>query len=251
MIVGETKRMEIRKGLVIHPGTAWGKAHIWVPAEDQQLRFDLQVNQIELLQRALERSTRDLEETISSAHVLYPDAISIIFEAHKLMANDPLLLEEAFGRIEAGENAYEAYGWAAQDIISRFRKLDNEYMRNRIVDIEDATDRVLSAITETAYERALQFGDPRILIIPKMKPSILVNCHPDSIPGFVSAEGAYDQHSGTIARTKDLPGLVVPDILRLVRDGDPILVDGDHGTVYINPTDEVLKRLLPETTVKP
>lgn len=249
--MGEAKTMEIRKGLVIHPGTAWGKAHIWAPADDQPLRFDLHVNQKELLRRALDRSTHDLEETISSAEVLYPESVSAIFEAHKLMANDPLLLEEAFQRIDAGENAYQAYGWAAQDIIARFRKLDSEYMRNRIVDIEDATDRVLSAITETAYEHALRFSEPRILVIPKMKPSILINCHPDSIPGFVSAEGAYDQHSGTIARTKDLPGVVVPDILRFVRDGDGILVDGDNGMVYINPTEEVLSRLLPETTVKP
>lgn len=249
--MGEVKTMEIRKGLVIHPGIAWGKAHIWAPADDQPLCFDLHVNQKELLQRALDRSTRDLEETISSAEILYPETISVIFEAHKLMANDPLLLEEAFERIEAGENAYQAYGWAAQDIISRFRKLDNEYMRNRIVDIEDATDRVLSAITETAYERALRFPEPRILVIPKMKPSILINCHPDSIPGFVSAEGAYDQHSGTIARTKDLPGVVVPDILRFVRDGDGVLVDGNSGMVYLNPTEEVLSRLLSETTVKP
>lgn len=243
--------MEIRNGLVIHPGLALGKAHIWVSSEEHPFYFDLQVNQKDLLEQALKKSTVDLEETISSAQILYPDSVSIIFEAHKLMANDPLLLEEAFRHISDGKSAYEAYRKAAKDIIARFQKLENTYMRNRIVDIEDATDRVLSAISDKEYEHALQFPEPRILILPKMKPSILVNCHPKSIAGFISAEGAYDQHSGHIARAKDLPGMVVWDVLKWVRNDALILMDADHGKIYLNPTPELIGELVKEKTVKP
>jgi phosphoenolpyruvate-protein kinase (PTS system EI component) len=243
--------MEILNGLVIQPGIALGKAHIWISSDEHPFYFDLQVNQKELLEQALKKSTLDLEETISSAQVLYPDSVALVFEAHKLMVNDPLLLEDAFRLVAEGKSAYDAYRQAAQTIIARFERIDNPYMRNRIVDIEDATDRVLSSISDKEYEHALRFPEPRILIIPKMKPSILVNCHPDSIAGFVSAEGAYDQHSGHIARTKTLPGMVSCDILKKIRQGDWILLDADQGKIYLHPTPEKIHEVNQEKSVKP
>jgi phosphoenolpyruvate-protein kinase (PTS system EI component) len=106
--MGETS-MEILNGLVIQPGIALGKAHIWISSDEHPFYFDLQVNQKELLMQALKKSTLDLEETIASAQILYPDSVAIIFEAHKLMANDPLLLEEAFLLISQGKSAYESH----------------------------------------------------------------------------------------------------------------------------------------------
>jgi phosphotransferase system enzyme I (PtsI) len=135
-------------------------------------------------------------------------------------------------------------------IIARFETLNNTYMRNRIVDIEDATDRVLSAISDKEYEHALQFPEPKILLLQKMKPSILVNCHSDSIAGFISAEGAYDQHSGHIARTKNLPGMVSGDILHKTRQNDWVLLDADRGKIYLDPSFEQIGRILQEKSVK-
>ncbi|HOW38235.1 MAG TPA: phosphoenolpyruvate-utilizing N-terminal domain-containing protein [Bacillota bacterium] len=243
--------MEILNGLVIQPGIALGKAHIWISSEEHPFYFDLQVNQKELLEQSLKKSTVDLEETISSAQILYPDSVALVFEAHKLMVNDPLLLEDAFRLIAEGKSAYEAYRQAAKTIIAQFETIDNTYMRNRIVDIEDATDRVLSSISDKEYEHALRFSEPRILIIPKMKPSILVNCHPDSIAGFVSAEGAYDQHSGNIARTKTLPGMVSFDITKKVRQDDLVLLDANRGKIFINPTPALIREISREKLVKP
>jgi phosphoenolpyruvate-protein kinase (PTS system EI component) len=156
------------------------------------------------------------------------------------MVNDPILLEDAIEMISNGKSAYEAYRMAAQNIIALFQQMNNTYMKNRIVDIEDATDRVLSAILDVQYERALQFEEPRILILPKMKPSVLLNCHAPSVIGFVSAEGAYDQHSALIARTKGLPGLIVNSILEHIHENDLVLLDANSGVIYIHPTDELI-----------
>jgi len=243
--------MEILKGLAIHPGIVMGKAYIWLPTPEKERQFDLFINQKDLLQNALRKSTSELEETIASANALHSERIQIIFEAHKLMVNDPTLLEIAERLMEKGVTAYEAYQKAAEDIISRFKKLDSAYMRDRIVDIEDATDRVLSAISDTEYEQALSFPEPRILILSKMKPSILMNCHQPSVLGFVSAEGAYDQHSAFIARSKDLPGLVVKDVLSFVKNGDFVVLDADHGALYFQPEEEMIDENWIEKTVKP
>jgi len=246
----DVKRMDILKGLVINPGMVLGKAHIWSAPDEKTPQFDLYINQKEILSRALLRSTKELEETIASSSALYSDAVSVIFQAHKLMANDPLLLEDAVARIAAGDNAYHAYKKAAEKVIAQFQTMTNQYMKNRIVDIEDATDRVLAAIVDTEYEQALTFPEPRILILAKMKPSILYHCQKPSVIGFVSAEGAYDQHSGLIARTFDIPGLIVKEIKEKVQTNDWILLDANKGEIYINPTDEIIKMFQEGKTVK-
>jgi phosphoenolpyruvate-protein phosphotransferase (PTS system enzyme I) len=240
--------MEWHKGLIINPGVVLGKASIWVPTDEPAAPFDLFINQREVLTKALLHSTAELESAIASSNALYSDVVSVIFEAHKLMVNDPILLEDALAFIDSGYSAYESYRLAAQKVITHFMKLENEYMKNRIVDIEDATDRVLAAILDVQYEQALQFSEPRILILPKMKPSVLLNCHAPSVVGFVSAQGAYDQHSALIARTKDLPGLIVNDILTHVKDNDLVLLDADHGIVYLHPTEEAIQTIIKRKT---
>jgi len=242
--------MDTLKGLVINPGMVLGKAHIWSAPDEKTPQFDLYINQKEILSRALLRSTKELEETIASSSALYNDTVSVIFQAHKLMANDPLLLEDAEARIAAGDSAYHAYKKAAEKVISQFQTMTNQYMKNRIVDIEDATDRVLAAIVDTEYEKALTFLEPRILILSKMKPSILYHCQKPSVIGFISAEGAYDQHSGLIARTFDLPGLIVKEIKEKVQPDDWILLDADHGVLILNPTEEIIKKYHEGKTVK-
>jgi phosphoenolpyruvate-protein kinase (PTS system EI component) len=235
--------METIKGLVIHKGVVLGKATLWNPEEGQTPTFDLYINQKEVLFKALFRSTEELEATIAESNAMYSDIVSGIFEAHKLMANDPLLIEETIRLIEGGNNAYSAYQKATQKIIGQFQKMTNSYMRNRVVDIEDATDRVLAAIMNTEYEHALSFSEPRILILKKMKPSILYNCHQPAVVGFLAEEGNYDQHSALIARTKDLPGLIVPGALKFIHQDDKLLLDADNGMVYVSPSEEMIGRI--------
>lgn len=246
----DVSRMDAFKGLIINSGSVLGKAHIWTAPDVIIPRFDLYINQKEVLSKALIRSTKELEETISSSSALFSDTVSVIFQAHKLMANDPLLLEDAYQRIEQGESAYSAYKNAAGKVIAQFQTMTNQYMKNRIIDIEDATDRVLSAIVDTVYEQALVFPEPRILILDKMKPSVLYNSRKPSVIGFVSAEGAYDQHSGLIARAFDLPGLIVKNVKKIVREDDLLLIDAYEGVLYVNPTAEEIAAIQNRKTVK-
>jgi phosphoenolpyruvate-protein kinase (PTS system EI component) len=68
-----------------------------------------------------------------------------------------------------------------------------------------------------------------------MRPSVIRNCHKPHIVGFVAEYGAYDQHSSMIARTKELPGIIVPGALKSLKDGDFVTIDGSAGTVTILP----------------
>jgi len=237
--------MQPIKGLIIHHGKALAKAYIVSNNNEYNNIKNALINQKKVLEEALRLSTNKLQQQITNDLNQYSDTVKMIFEAHKLMVNDPLLLEAAYALIDGGASAYEAYRQATKNIIEQFRFLQSDYMRNRIVDIEDATDRVLSTIIDTEYAHEFQFEEPRIVVMDKTKPSLVVNCHKPYVVGIVGKEGAYNQHSSMIAREFDLPGLIVGVAANQIRNGDLLLLDAEHGTLYINPTAELIAAVDP------
>lgn len=227
--------MHVMKGYGVTRGTGSGRVFLYRPTDEKEPAFDLYINQKEALEKAIERSVADLEKDVAESRKTDGDTVRMVFEAHKLMVNDPLLVDAAFALIENGATAYQAYKTASERIVSQFRILTNEYMRNRVIDIIDATDRVLHALIAAEYEREFNFSEPHIIVMDQMRPSVIRNCHKPHIVGFIAESGAYDQHSTMIARTKDLPGVIVPEITKSLHDGDYVTIDGTNGTVVIDP----------------
>lgn len=238
--------MEQISGSIINRGIAFGHVYILREKQRQPHHNNGRIDPLDVLMKALSNSAEQLDQLARITHYEMNEGISIIFEAHKLMISDPLILERAKALIEHGFGAYEAYRQAANEVIETFEKLDNDYMKNRIIDIEDAAERVLSAIENVQYEIELRFPTPHILVLEKMKPSVLINCDRDSISGIVSASGSYNQHSGTIVRMKDIPTLVVPHILDQIQENDLALIDAEQGLLYRNPTLDFVNELLKE-----
>ncbi len=227
--------MTTYKGTTINQGLAFGRVYKLVKITEDIDNTVENIDQAAVLDMALAKSTEKLEEQVRTANMLYSDAVSIIFEAHKLMANDPLIVNRAKELIHQNHNAYDSYREAADEVIEEFSRMDSDYIRNRIIDIEDAVDRVLAAIEDLKYEIALNFENPRILVVDKLKPSLTLSLEKTSIIGVISETGSYNQHSGTILRTKDIPTIVIRGCMRLLDDQDTVLLDASEGALYVNP----------------
>jgi len=233
-------------GNVINRGIAYGRVYKRFENEIINTPQSHHIDQMDVLMTALSNSAQQLDELARITHYELSEGVSIIFEAHKLMINDPMILERAKALIAQNHSAYNAYRTASDEVIGVFEKLDNDYMKNRIIDIEDAAERVLSAIENVQYGFELKFPSPRILLLEKMKPSVLVNCHKDSILGIVSASGSYNQHSGTIVRIKDIPTLVIKGVMEAIHEKDRVLIDAVRGVLYRNPSMDFVNKLMKE-----
>ncbi|MFH0992813.1 MAG: phosphoenolpyruvate-utilizing N-terminal domain-containing protein [bacterium] len=227
--------MRVLYGAGMHRGSASGIVYKYVTDLDGEPVFDLLINQKEVLKTALVQSTKDLEEAVIAVGPTMDDTIRMIFEAHKLMVNDPILLDAAFAAIETGQSAYQAYQTAAQAIIKHFQTLKNDYMRNRVIDIIDATDRVLHAIVSAEYKQEFRFPETRILVMDQMRPSVILNCQKPFIGGLIAETGSIDQHSALIARSKGLPTVIFSQAMATLHNGDFVTIDGDAGTITVAP----------------
>jgi phosphoenolpyruvate-protein kinase (PTS system EI component) len=106
-------------------------------------------------------------------------------------------------------------------------------MLGRIVDIIDATDHVKVVLKDIIQERIVNFDEPTILILRNLKPSIIYRINNTSIVGFIASKGFYNQHSGIIARTINIPGIVYENIFDIVETGDFIKINCENETIEL------------------
>lgn len=232
--------------MCVNPGLAFGKVYIIDEYGKEITDYVSSDDEWAVLEKAVLECSNQLDELIRSTCVRYGQTISTIFEAHKLMLSDPAILQMAAEWIQSGMNAYAAYQRAARTVIDQFESHVNEYMRNRVMDIKDATDRVLYYLAKQRYDMCVSFDESRIIFVKEMRPSMMCLLEKDSIKGLVSESGAYNQHAGIILRIKDIPTMIVPDIMGEVQNNDSVLVDGNRSVIYLNPDERLVNNILKE-----
>jgi phosphotransferase system enzyme I (PtsI) len=162
-----------------------------------------------------------------------------VFAAHKVMVNDPSLVEVVLNNIENNfASAEAAVEDAVKDIAAMFLALDNEYMRERASDIKDVGKRlvrILQGVTEQVNYTGIMAAQD---LLPSDTASIDLNC----VAGFITALGGKTSHSSILARAAGIPAVVgIGNALEKLNNGDMVIVDGHNGQILVNPEEIVLE----------
>jgi len=166
-----------------------------------------------------------------------------IFEAHLMMLEDPELIGSIEGKIkDEGINAEYAVKITVDMFVAIFEGMVNDYMRERAADIKDIGKRLIFNLLGIKH-RTLSILDEEFIVVAKdLTPSETVQMDHDKVLGFVTDIGGKTSHSAIMARSLDIPAVVgLGNITTLVKDGDALIIDGDKGTVYINPEEAIIE----------
>jgi phosphocarrier protein FPr len=164
-------------------------------------------------------------------------AEAAIFDAHAALLADPDLLGAARGGIEDGRSAAQAWVAAVKSAAEAYRGLEDEYLRERAVDVEDVGARVLAHLQggETA-----EVGEG-IVIAAELTPAQAAQLDPARVQGIAGAHGGATSHAAILARALNIPAVVgLGRAILDVPDGTPLVLDGDAGTVQVDPGEEAL-----------
>ncbi|WP_407646430.1 phosphoenolpyruvate--protein phosphotransferase [Fusibacter ferrireducens] len=196
--------------------------------------------EIQKIENAFIAAEKDLEseyeqkvETLGKEH-------GEIFKAHIAMLQDPELKKTICDLVEK-EKVTATYStqMAIDQFVAVFQSMDNEYFRERALDIKDIGVRILKKllnISDSGFE-----GEGLVIVAKDLTPSDTAKIDKKQIEGFITAIGGSTSHSAIIARTLGVPAIMgVSGIVEAVKDGDIIIVDGFTGDVFINPTKELL-----------
>ncbi len=237
----------VKKNQIISKGIAYGKVEFLKEKVNAFLDENRDVDEISRFHNALQKATKKIENQINDIDKNNDNRISDIFLSHKYIINDPIVIEDTEKHILKGEKALESYSLVIKEVLNKFKKIDNEYMLGRIVDIIDASDRVKQELKNEELSYLLDFIEPTILILDELKPSVVFNLSNKNIVGFVTKKGNFNQHSGIIARTFNIPGMIYENVEELITEKDKILVDCFKGNIYINPNQETIKKIMEES----
>jgi len=228
-------------GLSGAPGIASGPArHFKVPepeiptgrAGDPQTEW-------EALTRAREQVRAEIRATRDSVAARAGDYNAAIFDAHLLFLDDEALLTPARRAIfEAGENAARAWHDATAAVAAEYRALDDEYMRARAEDLTGVARQVVAALTGGG---AATLSGAGILVAPELTPADTASLDRTLVLGIATAAGSPTSHSAILARSLGIPAAVgLGEPLLGVPEGTELLLDGDAGTVEVEPADELV-----------
>ncbi len=233
-------------GLPASPGIAVGPARHLMPAvpplpvgpaEDPEREW-------EKFQHALDLARTDIQAARAATMVTAGEQESAIFDAHLLFLEDETLLAPTRRAVLVdGANAASAWHGASDAVAASYRALDDPYLRARAADVVEVEHRVLRRLLggESRSEPLLSAG---IVVSAELTAGDLAELDPRLITGLATAAGGPLDHGAILARALGIPAVVGlgPAILA-VGEGTVLAVDGDRGTVDVDPAPELVARL--------
>lgn len=171
---------------------------------------------------------------------LGPDKAQI-FEAHLMMIEDPELTDAIESLIRTDKlKATKAVKAVSDQFISMFQAMDNEYMRERALDVQDVTTRIQRNLLGIPSSDLATLGEDSILVANDITPSQMATINKKVI-GIVTEIGGKTSHTAIMARTLELPAVVgLKNAATTIKSGEYIIVDGDTGEVLLNPSADIL-----------
>lgn len=163
-----------------------------------------------------------------------------IFDAHLLILEDQAVLDEVKRVLrEKRKNIESIYYKVMTRYMDSLRQVDDPYLRERAVDVEDVTRRVVSNLTDKPAARTARHQ--HILISHDLTPSDTAEMNPKLVLGFATETGSYTSHTAIVARSMNIPAVVgLQQITHRLHTGKKVLLDGYNGLVIVNPTEETL-----------
>lgn len=166
-----------------------------------------------------------------------------IFEAHLLVLEDRVLIEDIIGQIkEKRVNVEYAFHKSISKYVDTLLSLEDEYLRERVIDIEDVSRRVLRKLLKKETFSLQELNKKVIIVAHDLAPSQAASLPKENVLGFVTDVGGVTSHTAIIARSLGIPAVVgLETATKHIKSGDSIVIDGSQGIILVNPTDKVFK----------
>jgi phosphoenolpyruvate-protein phosphotransferase (PTS system enzyme I) len=228
-------------GTMITPGIAIGPAVVWAPAGEPVLRPQALAASVPAerlrLEQALRRVRRELEETARRVAVTVGESAAAIFAAHLQFLHDPGFIAPILRQIEVEHQAAEsAVDVTVEAIARRFAAHGNSYLAARAQDLIELGNRLLAHLREEGPQPVPRLPGPCVLIAEELAAADVIALDRRHLLGLVMVRSGATSHAALLASTLGVPVVGgVPQLSGQVRDGDTVIVDGNHGHVLVNP----------------
>jgi len=242
---GDSKEIRFQ-GAGVSPGLARGLIHVVRDDLEDVVRYPIERSQIGNEIARFEAALVQTRVQILEMQQRIAEAIgakdAAIFDAHLLVVEDRTLIDEVLRRLETERCNVE---WVFQEVASNYAetlsKIDDPYLRERAMDIQDVTRRIVRNLQGKAPKPLLSMGEPHILVAHNLTPSDTATMNRNLVLGIATDLGSSTSHTAIIARSLNIPAVVgLHDVTEKLESGQHVLLDGYTGALIVDPAAETL-----------
>jgi len=242
-------------GIPVSRGIAIGRAHLLRPAARDVKHYLVAEERLEAevqrLSSAIERVNEELQSLRRELPVDAPPELAAFIDVHALILSDPIVSEEPLRMIRSRHyNAEWALLSQIDALSAQFDEIEDPYLRERKNDIRQVGERVLKVLIGSAQSfpsvppvSADQHVPQMIVVAHDISPADMLQFRDRTFVGFVTDLGGQNSHTAIVARSLDIPAAVgMANASQLINDDDWVIIDGDAGTVIVDPAAIVLEQ---------
>lgn len=237
--------MEQYSGIVLSEGITTGR--IWYYVKQQ---LEIERTSAADARAETERYEKAKMAASGQLEILYQEAMhevgeedAAIFETHSLMLFDEDFNTLVYHFIESEKMSAEyAVRTAADQFIATFSRMQDDYMKERAVDIKDIAQRLLRILTNHHIQDEIL--DVQVIVAAQeLTPSEAMQMNKSRMLGLITQSGTANSHAAILARTMNLPFLSGIPVTEQW-NGRMAVVDAVEGILYLDPDAETLSHAL-------
>jgi len=244
-------------GIPVSRGVAIGRAVLVASSRLDVAHYFITESQIE---SEIKRALRARDEVALELETLKqdlpgdtPHELAALLDVHLMLLHDEALLGATkHWIVERHYNAEWALSAQLEVLARQFDEMEDDYLRERKADLEQVVERILSALAReqgksptdaaSVVQRDFAGEDPLLLVAADIAPADMMQFKRSVFHGFITDIGGKTSHTAIVARSMDIPAVVgTREASRLIRQDDWIIIDGDAGTVIVNPSPIMLE----------
>jgi phosphotransferase system enzyme I (PtsP) len=190
--------------------------------------------------RALAKTEQQLEALQLQMEERLADVASMIFSAHLLIVKDSKFSGSMVELITKGMAPERAIEQIVSDYTRMFDKSANPRLREKGQDVKDLGRRLVRNLHAGEEDGADYRG--RVIVAGELMPSDILKLSAQKAEGLVLVSGGVTSHVAILARSLQLPMVILEDRRLFGLSSNVILaLDGDQGNLYVDPSAEVLR----------
>ncbi len=233
---GQVER-EKYKGISLSKGYGIGNAVVHrrrqavtkIFAEDKE-------KELRKLEVAHRRMNADLDEKFNNTKLGIGEHVDIL-DAYRMFAKDKGWFKKMSDNIHSGLTAEAAVERAFEDMWNRLSGTNDAYLKERLHDLRDITDRLLGYLSGDNGMAGQADSNDIILVALSMGPADLMDYDYSKIRGLIIEDGTPTMHVAIVAKALGIPVVAkIKGIFNEIKTGELVAVDGMEGYVYIKPS---------------
>ncbi|MBF0385766.1 MAG: phosphoenolpyruvate--protein phosphotransferase [Candidatus Omnitrophica bacterium] len=238
----------VLKGIPAAPGIAYGQAFILdkqefiiTPRGIMEKEIPVEIARFE---EALIKTRAEILGIQKKMNSQSGGQHSQIFDAHLLFLEDRTVIEDVIKRIKQDKLSAEyIFSEVLKKYIKMFAKIEDEYLRERVSDVNDVGKRVLKNLMDENKMHDFESIDEELIIIGHdLSPSDTAGMYNKNIIAFATDIGGRTSHTAIMAKSLGVPAVLgLKDATLKVSNQNFIIVDGRKGLLIINPSEDTIK----------